>query len=326
MAFWQNYSIILLYNSIKRCEKTVILKPQRELEMENNKKVIREHLDSDMLLRVKEDILPFIATPLHYHSHYELVWIKEGYGTRIVGDRTESFAEGDMVLMYPNLPHVWENDSAFYQGNPALRADVLVIHFSEEVIQMLHRISDLSPIKEILKMSQRGILITGQTKQEIVNLMEKILHAMGTERIIIFLRIFEILSKRREDLSLLASESFPKYYDELKYSRMRKIDEYIVQNFGRKISIDEMAGILYMSTSSFCRYFKDRTGTTFVNYLNDFRLLYAKKLLEARQLKIVSVAEASGFGDVSYFNRIFKQKTGMTPTEYLEKQEGKDAG
>ena len=58
---------------------------------------------------------------------------------------------------------------------------------------------------------------------------------------------------------------------------------------------------------------------TFINYLNDYRLNYAKKMLKARRLKIIDVAEISGFGDATYFNRIFKQKTGMTPTEYLDR-------
>lgn len=286
--------------------------------MPDKKKIIQEHLDSDMLLRIKEEILPFIVVPLHYHTHYELIWIKNGYGVRIVGDRTEAFTNGDMVFMYPNLPHVWENDEVFYQGDPNLRAHLLVIHFSEEIIQMLNKISDFPTILDILKMSQRGIRITGKTRQRIAHLMEEGLLAKEEERIIIFLRILRLMSEGREDLSMLASETFPKYYDDLKFSRMRIIDDYIAQNFGRRISIDEMAGVLNMSTSSFYQYFKEKTGQTFINYLNDYRLHYAKKLLETKRMKVVSVAEVSGFGDVSYFNRFFKQKTGITPTEYME--------
>jgi len=286
--------------------------------MAEKKKVIQEYLDSDMLLRVKEEILPFIVVPLHYHTHYELVWIKNGYGVRTVGDRTEAFNSGDMVLMYPNLPHVWECDEVFYQGNPYLRAHLLVIHFSEEVIRILNRISDFSTILEILKMSQRGILITGKTKERIGHLMEEALTAREEERIIIFLRILRLMYEGRGDLEMLASEAFPRYYDDLKFSRMRIIDDYIAQNFGRRISIDEMASVLNMSTSSFYQYFKERTGQTFINYLNDYRLQYAKRLLETKRMKVVAVAEVSGFGDVSYFNRYFKQKTGVTPTEYME--------
>ena len=69
---------------------------------------------------------------------------------------------------------------------------------------------------------------------------------------------------------------------------------------------------------SFYQYFKERTGQTFINYLNDYRLQYAKRLLETKRMKVVAVAEVSGFRDVSYFNRYFKQKTGVTPTEYME--------
>ena len=224
--------------------------------MADKKKIIQEYMHSDMLLRVKEEILPFVVVPLHYHTHYELTWIKNGYGIRTVGDHAEPFTSGDMLLVHPYLPHVWECDEVFYQGIPDLHAHLLVIHFSEEVIRMLNRISNFPSILEILKMSQRGIRITGKTSQRIAHLMEDILLAKEEERIIIFLRILRLLSEGREDLSMLASETFPRYYDDLKFSRMRIIDDYIAQNFGRRISIDEMAGVLNMSTSSFYQYFK----------------------------------------------------------------------
>ena len=286
--------------------------------MEENRRVIQEYWESDKFLRVKEDVLPFISTPLHYHSQYELVWIKEGYGIRTVGDCTESFAAGDMVLMCPNMPHVWENDEAFYKGDPALRSDVYVIHFHDDAVMHLNHICDMPFVKAVLKLSRRGVQIVGRTNQNVARIMEECQYAVGVKRIICFLQILSLVADGGEDLKPIASESFLEYYDDMKSTRMRQVDEYIGENFGKKIVLDEIAGALCMSVSSFCRYFKEMTGTTFVNYLTDYRIKYAKRLLKERRLKIVSIAEITGFDDVSYFNRTFKRKTGMTPTEYWD--------
>lgn len=212
----------------------------------------------ELFYRIKEDILPHIATPLHYHSHYELVWIKKGYGKRLVGDSQSDFHEGDMVLMCPNLPHVWENDDVFYHDNSDLFVDVFVIHFTKDVIRQLVPIPELESIGTFLKMSKRGLLIGGETRDKIAKIMEEGLHSEGIQKIILFLQIFDLLSNGKNDLSLLASESFLSYFEELKTDRLRKIDEYISIHFKNEIKINEIAGALCMSPSSFCRYFKKK--------------------------------------------------------------------
>ena len=71
-----------------------------------------------------------------------------------------------------------------------------------------------------------------------------------------------------------------------------------------------------MSIPAFCRYFKNTTGKTFVSFLNDFRIVYACKLLGDEHGTIQAVAYDSGFNSVSQFNRAFKKYTGKSPTEY----------
>lgn len=281
-----------------------------------NNKPIKEEID--FLYRIKEDILPHIATPLHYHPHYELVWIKKGYGKRIVGDSQDNFQEGDMVLVCPNLPHEWKNDEVFYEGNPNLFVDVFVIHFTQEIIRQLIQIPELESIVSILKMSKRGILIKGETMDRISSIMEKLITSDGISKVVLLLQIFEQISCGKNDLSLLASDSFLSYFEELKTPRLRKVDEYISVHFKNDIKIKEIADYLCMTPSSFCRYFKQKTGMNFVNYLTDYRLRYAKSLLDSNKYKITTIATMSGFNNVTYFNRVFKQNTSMTPSEYIQ--------
>lgn len=280
------------------------------------KDAVQEHIDESF--RVKEDILPYISTPLHYHPHYELVWIKKGFGIRIVGDHIDRFKEGDMVLLGPNLPHIWENDKIYYEGDPDLKVDVFVVHFMDDVMNNLLKFPGLTGIRNSLQDSRQGLRITGQTNVRIGEIIEQLFLSSSIERVILFLRIFQLLQETGETV-LLSSAGFAQFFSEQKSDRLRKIYEYIGKNFTRNIQIDEISNIACMSPTAFCRYFKQKTGYSFVSYLNNFRLGYAKNLLNSNEYKISTVAEMCGFQDISYFNRMFKQKNNMTPTEYIQR-------
>lgn len=284
------------------------------------KEAILEHIHESF--RVKEDILPYIYTPFHYHPHYELVWIKKGFGIRVVGDHIDQFKEGDMVLIGPDLPHVWENDKIYYAGNPELKVDVFVLHFKDDIVTDLQKIPELAGIKDILYQSQRGICITGTTNQIMGNIIEQLFVSTSIERMILFLRVFQLLESSTE-LVLLSSSDFTCFLSEQKSDRFRKIYEFISKNFDRNIQLEEISSIACMSPTAFCRYFKQKTGMSFVSYLNNFRLGYAKNLLNNNEYKISMIAEKCGFQDISYFNRMFKQKNNMTPTEYIQQIQNK---
>lgn len=280
-----------------------------------SKNAILEHIHESF--RVKDDILPYIPTPLHYHPHYELVWIKKGFGIRIVGDHIDRFKEGDMVLLGPNLPHVWENDKVYYEGNPDLKVDVFVVHFMDDIIDNLLKFPELTGIKRILQESQQGLCIKGDTNVKLGKAVEQLFLSASIERIILFLRIFQLLQDTN-DTMLLSSTDFAHFFNEQKSDRLRKIYEFIGKNFNRNIQIDEISDIACMSPTAFCRYFKQKTGHSFISYVNNFRLGYAKNLLNSNEYKISTIAEMCGFQDISYFNRMFKQKNNMTPTEYIQ--------
>ena len=83
-----------------------------------------------------------------------------------------------------------------------------------------------------------------------------------------------------------------------------------------KISIAEIAAQVEFSESHFMRYFKENMGTSFVDYLREYRLDMAARLLLVSDASIISIAEEVGFDNLSYFNRAFKKKYGITPSQY----------
>ena len=87
-----------------------------------------------------------------------------------------------------------------------------------------------------------------------------------------------------------------------------------------KISIADMAKEAGLSQSHFMKFFKNTMGTSFVYYLNEYRLTMASRLLISSDSSILAIASEVGFENLSYFNRIFKKRFGQTPREYRRRQ------
>ena len=95
--------------------------------------------------------------------------------------------------------------------------------------------------------------------------------------------------------------------------------EHILLHYREKISLDDLADLTGMSKFHLCKKFKDRTNSSIVNYMLQVRIDKAKELLVRNRNKVFVVANLVGFNDVSYFNRTFKKLTGLSPTEYVER-------
>ena len=102
---------------------------------------------------------------------------------------------------------------------------------------------------------------------------------------------------------------------------MKVILDYISEHYKETITIEELAEILHFSPQYFMRFFKKYTGMTCLDYINEYRLNTAAKLLLETNWTISEIAEEVGLGNVSYFNRLFKRKYEMTPREYRKKVE-----
>ena len=85
---------------------------------------------------------------------------------------------------------------------------------------------------------------------------------------------------------------------------------------GALITLTEIADLVSMTEPSFCRYFKKLTSKTFIQFLNEYRLVHASKLLAEKKISITEVCYESGFGNFSHFNKQFKVFTGKTPSQY----------
>ena len=97
---------------------------------------------------------------------------------------------------------------------------------------------------------------------------------------------------------------------------IRQVEELIQARFATALHIEELAREIGMSPRTLIRRFKRATGKMPGNYLRVFRVSVARNLLETSKDTVQSVSSAVGYSDLTFFRRLFKRHTGMTPTEY----------
>lgn len=276
--------------------------------------------DIDKSFAVFPEVGKFFPCPWHYHPEYELVLVNKSSGRRMVGDHIGYFDDNDLVLMGPNIPHVWVNDATYVNGEADYLADAVVIHFLEDFLfgQRIFTLPELDSLKRVLGASRRGIVIHGKARVEINQIMRKMLRQNGIQRLSSLFSIFDILNQT-DELEPLASPNYMMHTQQSSTATNRhsKITDYIMRNFDKEITLNEVASEASMATTTFCNFFKTHYRMTFVEYLNTIRVAHVCKLLaEDSDRNVVEIAYECGFNNLANFNRQFKRLKGMSPTEY----------
>jgi len=111
----------------------------------------------------------------------------------------------------------------------------------------------------------------------------------------------------------------PKWENKQMNSAIKKVCCYIDEHYYESFELSHLAEMTHMSVSYFSMLFKQTTGQTYLNYLNQVRLNKAKELLKEPDLKIYEIADMVGYTSMPYFNRIFKQTVKITPLEYRKR-------
>ncbi len=249
--------------------------------------------------------------PIHYHPEMELNFVLNGKNVRrTVGDSMEIIDDLDLVLIGPNLYHVWEQHEC---ENKKIRE--VTIQFQNDLFDdaFLHR-SVMRPIKEMFDRSAHGILFSRETCLALKDRILKVSKMGGMDN---FMELFSILydlsiSRKQRLLSTLSVQPI-----NLESSnKIKVLYEFVQNNYSKKITLNEAANLVNMSNVSFNRFIKRRTGKTFVDYLNEVRIGYASKFLIEKDLGISEIAFICGFNSIANFNRVFKKNKKRTPTQY----------
>lgn len=265
--------------------------------------------------------LPHFIVPWHYHPAIEIMYITRGIGTRFVGDCIEQYEEGDVCMIGPNLPHEWRNDDAYFDKESGLRATCICLFFKREIFDPnFIRLPEMNNIRDLIERSRRGLKFTGNSKLEITRFIRSSVNDVGGRKVTNLLTLLELMATSTE-YELLASVGFTNSVNSEDFERFNKVYKFLVKNFATSIRLEEVSTLVGLTPTAFCRYFKERTKKTFVEYLNEMRIGYSKKLLLENKMKISTISGEVGFPNLSNFISQFKKVTGMSPSQF-QKQFG----
>jgi len=252
--------------------------------------------------------------PVHYHPEYELNLVLNSKGKRIIGDSIQYYENKDLVLTGPNTPHAWAGDEEYKN------AHVMTLQFHSDFLsdRTLNRRIAL-PIRDLLIKARRGVLFSPETVELMNGRLEKLSNTQGFDSLLEFLSILYDLSISRNQ-EILASASYVGHIDPSRSKRIEKVTNYIQESLHNEIRIKEVAEMVNMSETAFSHFFKKQTQRTFTDYLIDIRIGYAARLLMDSEQTISEICFESGFNNVSNFNRTFKKKRGVTPSDFRSQQ------
>lgn len=273
------------------------------------------HREEEESFVVKFFDYEYYPTPWHYHPEYELVLVTESTGKRFIGDNIQSFGPGNLALIGPNVPHLYRNDTAYYQPKSPLRAKSIVIHFlTSSIGEDFLALPACRKIKELLTKSAMGLEIKGKANIQVAKQMHELLELKELPRLMKLLDILNILAGTN-DKKNVSNHLFKG--DNIKESeRLTKVFDYVMKNFLSDITLSDVASLVNMAENSFSRYFSQRTRKSFSAFVNEIRLSHASKLLTDTDKSVSDICFGSGFNNISNFNRQFKELYGLSPLLY----------
>ena len=247
---------------------------------------------------------------LHEQATWELSYIIIGSGMRLIGNRTEPFESGEVVMVPPNIPHCW------YFGNEVTDEQGCIVNitvtFGKKFLDNCGAaFPELQEHTKILKQKRDAVKFGKEKSVAIISILEEMRRLKSAERIPFMIKLLLILADNEPESIVGQPQKLNREQE-----RMNRIQVYVVCNAKRNITLDDIARHVGMNRTSFCLFFKKATGKTFVTYLNEYRIELACRLLKQRREPIAEICYQAGFNNVPYFNRVFKKAKGVSPSEY----------
>lgn len=266
------------------------------------KKIDKTHFDHDF----------------HFHKTCELLWIVEGRGTFIAGDHIGKFEKDDLFMLGTGLPHIYKSAKEYHAPDSNLRTVAIAIYFTEEFLAgMSDAVSFMSEAGDMLRRSERGFRLTGETRQRMVDLFRSIEHLNGIGLMAGFLSMLHIALQSNEYQSM-ASAAYKVRPPKREMDRFVDVYDYILKNFQGSITLTKAASICGMSENAFCRFFKSRTQRTLTQFVNEIRISHACSLLREESEPLKNIYRQCGYNNAVFFHRSFKRITGLTPKQYQD--------
>lgn len=266
-------------------------------------------------IRVQVDNQPYFYDTLHQHPEIQITLIVAGSGTLFQGAYIGEYTSGDVFVIGANIPHVLKSDVLHYQDETQISHAISIFFTEDSLGSGFFQLPELKAALQLLSHANRGIKLYGHCKQQVGELIQQISSKHLIDKVITLLQILNSISSTG-DISYLTNNYTQQSIDETEGARLNSIFQFTLREYYRTIKLEEVANMANMSVPAFCRYFKQRTRKTYINFLTDIRIAQAGKLLLNHDENIAQIAYQCGFGNLSHFNRVFKKAHNRTPREF----------
>lgn len=276
-------------------------------------------VSSDRAVIVQEDRMPHFYPYLHRHKEAQLIWIIRGEGTLLIDNQMHAFKQGDIFLIGTNQPHLFKSNPEYFEGNLDLSIHALMIFFNPNGnLKSLFSLPEMQPLQAFLNFAQGGIKIPISHLDSISKCMAELAKQRNQQLIIQFISLLEKIAEIQQECECLVNHG-PSSFSESEGLRIGHIYHFLMQNYARPLTLEEVADEAHLTPQAFCRYFKKHTRQTFISFLNEIRINEACKRLTSGNYENISVvAYACGFNSLTNFNRVFKQVMKVAPKSYLD--------
>lgn len=255
--------------------------------------------------------------PLHWHDEMEIIYVKKGKGTISLDFESHYVEAGDIIIALPGQIHgifQFEGFSMEYE-NIIFSADMLLSKIADSVSEEF-----FVPLLSGKLQFDHVITADDYCYADFARCLDRA-DAIRTKP---FPKGYKLALKGClfEFMYAIAGIAEDKKADRdtKNFDRIKDVIKYIETNFAQQISIDEISGICGFSSSHFMKFFKNIMGCSFIDYLNDYRLSMASRMLVSSEDTVLSVAADCGYYNLSYFNRLFKRKYKLTPSEFRKRR------
>jgi AraC-like DNA-binding protein len=258
----------------------------------------------------QEDRELMFYNKLHQHEEIQISYIEKGEGTLLVGDTITQYQKGDILVIGSNLPHVFRSDTSIEESSIMLSVFFTNNSFGKDFFES----PTFKTIQPFFENCKNGFIIKDSPKK-IVKGFKKIKTENALDRFIAFLE--NIKNLNLADKKPLSCYIYDKKITDNEGKRMQNVFEYVMNNYQKNISLEEISSISNMTKNAFCRYFKVRTNKSFFQFLIEIRIEHAGKLLSKKnEFSVVEIAELCGFNNISNFNKKFKEIKQTSPLQY----------
>ena len=251
-----------------------------------------------------------LEAKLHQHDAWELYCVLQGNGTRMAGDTLLPFAEGDVVLIPPSMQHHWDYNPTSVDETG--RIHYLMVAFNHSfVLHCMDVFPELRNRFACVTFPTEALKFGAESSRSIRHALSTMSGMDELEKLCAMFRLLPVIFTTKD--YTFAGKPIR---IEREVRRMQQVSAYVMAHYVHPISLDDIASEVGMNRSAFCSWFKRCKGITFSQFVTQYRLNTACKLLKQSQKSISEIGYLVGFNDVPHFVRVFAKEKGVSPGKY----------